>query len=313
MKHSTIGIFFPRVLFIFTLYLIPVTCHSVLTTSPVVRGGCLIACVHTECCIWTFESNLIAFIMVIIICHLAVGLHNYIFWFVFFLSLFCVLLHFYDFKVILKVNLLLLGLKHLRILQLPEMSSRFVGLEHFCRCSPDESLALWPVWASYSQAKTEVYTQYINIYTHTQTHSHIQKTCIHIVRNGQKWTEGACRGEWLCFLDNINTKVLFQCPNKGTLVFSSSFLFSHIFLLSHTFVDILFCLGQMYVRDQLSVLSCLLQLSTAGNFAGFWFFSSFLSLLCRPVFSFWCLFSIYPLLINVISSLHLKLCSFLMH
>lgn len=33
---------------IFTLpYSRPVTCHSVLTTSLVVRGGCLIACVHT--------------------------------------------------------------------------------------------------------------------------------------------------------------------------------------------------------------------------------------------------------------------------
>lgn len=48
--------------------------HSALT------AGCLIACVHTECFIRTFESNLIAFIIVIIIiCHLAVGLHNYIF------------------------------------------------------------------------------------------------------------------------------------------------------------------------------------------------------------------------------------------
>lgn len=57
-----------------------------------------------------------------------------------------------------------------------------------------------------------------------------------------------------------------------TLVFSSSFLFSHIFLLSHTFVVFLFCLGQMYVRDQLSVSSCLLQLSAAGDFfAGFYF------------------------------------------
>lgn len=111
----------------------------------------------------------------------------------------------------------------------------------------------------------------------------------------------------MCFLDNIdNTKVLFQRPNKGTLVFSSSFLFSHIFLLSHTFVDILCCLEQMYVRDQLSVLSCLL--STAGDFAGVFFVLFFTH--CRPVFSFWCLLSIYPLLINVIPSLHLKLCSY---
>lgn len=119
----------------------------------------------------------------------------------------------------------------------------------------------------------------------------------------------------MCFPYNINnTKVLFQCPHKGTLVISSSFfffffLFSHIFLLSHTFVDILFCLGQMYVRDQLSVSSCLLQLSAAGDFC--WRGVLF-PLHCRRVFSFWCLFSIYPLLINVISSLHFKSCSLLM-
>lgn len=75
--------------------------------------------------------------MVIIICHLAVGLHNYIFCFFFSFSLLC-FDDFYDFKVIF----LLLGLKHLRILQLPEMSSRLVGLDHFSKCSPDESLAL---------------------------------------------------------------------------------------------------------------------------------------------------------------------------
>lgn len=71
------------------------------------------------------------------------------------------------------------------------------------------------------------------------------------------------QSEWLCFQDNIsNTTVLFQCVLTiepfPALFF---FLFSHIFLLSHTFVDILFCLGQMYVSDRLSVLSCLLQLS----------------------------------------------------
>lgn len=89
---------------------------------------------------------------------------------------------FYDFKVIF----LLLGLKHLRILQLPEMSSRLVGLDHFSKCSPDESLALWPVWASYSQAKMEVYI-------HTQTHTNRQHYTY-----SEKWREGACRGKWLC-------------------------------------------------------------------------------------------------------------------
>lgn len=69
----------------------------------------------------------------------------------------------------------------------------------------------------------------------------------------------------------------------------------------------MFCFGQMYVRDQLSVSSCLLQLSAAGDICWVFIFP----LHCRRVFSFWCLVSIYPLLINVISSLHLKSCSFL--
>lgn len=115
-----------------------------------------------------------------------------------------------------------------------------------------------------------------------------------------KLTEGACSTQLVrCFLDNINnTKVLLWRPNKGSLVFSSSFfLFPHIFLLSHTFVDILCCLGQMYVRDHLSVLSCLL--STAGDF----YWGVGISLHCRPVFSFFfgvcsafirCLLMLYP-------------------
>lgn len=69
------------------------------------------------------------------------------------------------FMILSNYFLLLLGLKHLRILQLPEMSSRFVGLDHFCKRYPDERLALWPIWASYSQAKMEVYIQYFDIYT----------------------------------------------------------------------------------------------------------------------------------------------------
>lgn len=86
-----------------SFYLVPLPCHSVATTSPVGRGGCLIACVHTECCIWTFESNLINFIMVrLIICYLAVGLHNYFFrFFSGFLSfvLCCIIVILSDFSV----------------------------------------------------------------------------------------------------------------------------------------------------------------------------------------------------------------------
>ena len=94
-----------------------------------------------------------------------------------------------------------------------------------------------------------------------------------------------------CMSRQLVTEVLLT---KTPWSFHALFLFSHIFLLSHTFVDILCCFGQMYVRDHVSVLSCLL--STADDFAVFHF-----SLHCRPVFSFcWCLFSIYLLLINVL-------------
>ena len=174
-----------------------------------------------------------------------------------------------------------LGLKHLRrILQLPEMSSRLVGLDHFCKWSPDESLALWPVWASYSQAKTEVYIQYINIYIYTGTHTESMHTYSEKPQMDRR-----------CMSRQLVTEVLLT---KTPWSFHALFLFSHIFLLSHTFVDILCCFGQMYVRDHVSVLSCLL--STADDFAVFHF-----SLHCRPVFSFcWCLFSIYLLLINVL-------------
>lgn len=42
--------------------------------------------------------------------------------------------------------------------------------DHFWKCSADESLALWPVWASYSQAKMEVYYYiYICVCLHTYT------------------------------------------------------------------------------------------------------------------------------------------------
>lgn len=114
----------------FPLYLITITCHSLLTASPVVRGGCFIACIHRECCFWTFQSNLIAFIMVIVMsfgCRFA-QLH-FLIWFL------CVLLHFYDFKFFFFL-LLLLGFKHLRKLQLPEMSSRLKIRSMFSKWKP---------------------------------------------------------------------------------------------------------------------------------------------------------------------------------
>ena len=76
--------------------------HSTLLLSPVTQcsphpqlSEGMFYCMrsHKSVASGLFESNLIAFIMVIIICNLAVGLHNYIFWFVF-LSLFCVFVEF---------------------------------------------------------------------------------------------------------------------------------------------------------------------------------------------------------------------------
>lgn len=59
----------------------PFSFHSTLFPSPVTQcsphpqlsEGDVWLHAFTQCCIWTSESNLIAFIMVIIICHLAVG------------------------------------------------------------------------------------------------------------------------------------------------------------------------------------------------------------------------------------------------
>lgn len=108
-----------------------------------------------------------------------------------------------------------------------------------------------------------IYIQYINIYIH----AHTQKACINIVRI-HKWTEGAHRGYWLCFslTTSLTPRSSYSVQTKGPFSFPALFLFSHIFPLSHTFVDVLCCLGQMYVRDQWNISSFLL--STAGNFAG---------------------------------------------
>lgn len=117
------------------------------------------------------------------------------------------------------------------------------------------------------------YIQYINIHIYIYIEIHTHRESMHTYnKSGQE-----VHVTVMCFPYSINnTKVLFQCPLKETLVFSSSFLFSHIFLPSHTFVDVLFCLGQMYVRDQLSVSSFF----AAGDFCVIFF-----PLHCRPVFS----------------------------
>lgn len=101
-----------------------------------------------------------------------------------------------------------------------------------------------------------IYSTFTYIYIYIQ--SHTQKACIHIVRN-HKWAEGACRGDWICVSLTTSTtpRSCYCVLPKGPWSFSALILFSYIFLLSHTFVDILCCLEQMYVRDQLSVVwSC---------------------------------------------------------
>lgn len=62
MKHYAVGVFFPHDLFSFHSTVFPsLVTHCSLHPPTVREGMCLIACVHTECCIWTFESKLAAF------------------------------------------------------------------------------------------------------------------------------------------------------------------------------------------------------------------------------------------------------------
>lgn len=121
MKHYAVGVSFPHEFFFFTLTYSP---HLSLTAHPILRlfggggGGCVIACVHTEFCIWPFESKLTAFYNgdMSFGCRFA-QLHFWFFTFVFscnFMILFWV------------IFVLLLGFMHLRILQLPEMRFRSV-------------------------------------------------------------------------------------------------------------------------------------------------------------------------------------------
>lgn len=118
-------------------------------------------------------------------------------------------------------------------------STRSVGLDCFCNCSPEESLALWPVWASYSQAKMCG----ARVHTHAHTvqicrHRHTQKACVHRVRN-RKYAEGAWGSDWLCV--SLTTSVTKGSCHKALMEGPWPFLFlvsfSHIFLMSHTFVD----------------------------------------------------------------------------
>lgn len=121
MKHYAVGVFFPHDLFFFSLYRISLTCHSLLTaSSDCQRGMCLIACVHAECCIWTFESKLAAFYNGDNIMSFGCRFAQLHFWF--FSFVFCCI-----FMILFLSNFVLsLGLMHLRILQLPEMRIRSV-------------------------------------------------------------------------------------------------------------------------------------------------------------------------------------------
>lgn len=83
------------------------------------------------------------------------------FWFLFLFvcfvfSLICVLLHFYDFFFVVDVRV-----------DAFKMIAASWNEYWIISVTPDESLAWWPVWASYSQAKIEVYLQYIH--THADT------------------------------------------------------------------------------------------------------------------------------------------------
>lgn len=142
-----------------------------------------------------------------------------------------------------------------------------------------------------------IYSTLTYIYTHIHTESMHKYS-----ENPQMDRRCTQRVLVMCSLNNITyTKV----PTKGPFSFPALFLFSHIFPLSHTFVDILCCLGKTHVRDQRSVLSCLL--STAGNFAVLFCFFFFTPLQAYVQF-FLVFFSNYLLLNNVIFCLELKSC-----
>lgn len=121
--------------------------------------------------------------------------------------------------------------KHLRILQLTKMSSRLVGLDHLCKCSLDVSLALWPVWASYSWAKKEVYIVKYQENTNGQE--------VHVEASG-------CVFPWQHQLHQAATLLLewLTLSYERDIGLFLLFFFCHIFPLSHTFVNILLCKGK---------------------------------------------------------------------
>lgn len=75
MKHYIIGILFA---FYFHFASTPVPSPDTRCPIPKLSGRGMFDCMHSQCCIW-LNLNLIAFIIVIMMCHLAVALHKYIF------------------------------------------------------------------------------------------------------------------------------------------------------------------------------------------------------------------------------------------
>lgn len=132
---------------------------------------------------------------------------------------------------------------------------KFVGLQHFCKCSADVNFALWSVWASCYQPRRR-YIQYINTDT-PQTQVHGKHACIHTFVGNYKCTEGACRGKCFCIIITSAPPRICYC------MFSSSCLFPRFptepYICWHS---VLFLAN--VCQKWTECLACLLQLSAAG-------------------------------------------------
>lgn len=122
---------------------------------------------------------------------MAVGLHNYIFLMIFFL--FVLFVAFLWTAVFFWVFLFLFFCCELKAFEKYRSYLKWAR-DHFWKCCADESLALWPVWASYSQAKMEVYYYiYMCLHTYTKTGG---GACKEVSINGIK-VKFLCLKKWV--------------------------------------------------------------------------------------------------------------------
>lgn len=151
-----------------------------------------------------------------------------------------------------------------------------------------------------------IYSTLTYIYINTRTYTH--KACIHLERN-QKWKEGACRANgYVSLTTSATLRSCYSVLTNGLWSFPALFVFLHfppepyICWRSILFGANVCQKSAEWFELPAPVLHC---------WRAIVFFLTPLQACVQ--FFFLCLVSIYLLLINVVSSLHLKLCSFLMH